>query len=202
MSKRKDRKSGGRRIGIRLIQAAALLGLVMLVAGVAGVSYAAHLENNDIFCASCHTQPESNFVQRSVQAPVDLASSHAAQQVDCIQCHSGTGPSGRLMAMASVALPDLLAYRSGQYHDPAIVTVPISDDHCLKCHSDVTQKQTFDNHFHVFLSTWQSQQPQQAAKCVDCHESHNQAGDPSVSYLVEADTVQVCQSCHRSIGQG
>lgn len=201
MSKKRERAQGKHRLGTRLIQTAVILVVVIGAAAVAGLSYAAHLENNDSFCASCHTQPESKYFQRSQAAPVDLASAHAAKDVSCIQCHSGSGVSGRLMAMATVALPDLMAYKSGQYHDPAIVTVPIGDQNCIKCHSDVTQQRTFDNHFHFFLSTWRAQRPDQAATCVDCHQSHNQAGDPSVGYLIEADTVPICQDCHRTIGE-
>jgi nitrate/TMAO reductase-like tetraheme cytochrome c subunit len=201
MSKKRGRGHERRRSGVRLIHAGVILAVVVGAGAVAGLSYAANLENHDSFCASCHTQPETKYVQRSEGAPVDLASAHAAKDVSCIQCHSGNGVSGRLMAMATVAMPDLLAYRSGQYHDPAIVTVPIDDQNCLKCHAKVTQERTFNNHFHYFLPTWQSRRPDAAATCVDCHQSHNQSGDPNTSYLIESDTVPICQDCHRSIGE-
>ena len=86
----------------------------------------------DTLSASCHTQPESEFYQRSLAAPVDLASAHTAKQVDCIQCHSGPGAAGRLQAVSSVAAPDLVHYLTKNFHDPAIVTVPISNDNCLE----------------------------------------------------------------------
>ncbi|MGA9533631.1 MAG: cytochrome c3 family protein [Anaerolineales bacterium] len=200
MSNKRNRAKDRSRWSIRWIQAVVILAVLLGVGAVAGLGYAANLENHDSFCASCHTQPETKYFQRSQSAPVDLASVHAAKQVSCIQCHSGSGVSGRLMAMATVAMPDLLAYKGGQYHDPAIVTVPISDQNCLKCHAEVTQERTFNNHFHFFLPTWQAQQPDAAATCVDCHQSHNQSGDPNTAYLIESDTVPICQDCHRSIG--
>jgi len=161
-----------------------------------GLAYAAHIENNDSFCASCHTQPESQFVQRSLAQPVDLASAHAVKTVDCIQCHSRRGAIGRASAVAAVAIPDLIAYRLGRYQSPAVVTTPIGDDHCLKCHGDIGNRQDFNNHFHVFLRTWQASAPKDAATCVDCHQSHVTGGLLDAAYLTESTTVAVCQRCH------
>jgi nitrate/TMAO reductase-like tetraheme cytochrome c subunit len=54
---------------------------------------------HDQFCASCHTQPESIFFQRSTGAlAVDLASFHTTQKTRCIDCHSGPGLFGRMQA--------------------------------------------------------------------------------------------------------
>jgi len=177
---------------------AALIATGVLAAPVpaAGIGYAAHLENHDTFCASCHTQPESRYYDLTQAPAVDLASSHAAAHVTCIQCHSGAGLTGRLSAMALVALPDLVAFQRGHYRAPAVVTRPLGDDHCLKCHADVTHRQDFNNHFHVFLATWQARDPGGAATCEDCHVSHVAGGDPRMGYLVEATAVQVCQRCH------
>ena len=160
-----------------------------------GLAYAAHIENNNSFCASCHTQPESQFVQRSLEQPVDLASAHAEKNIECIQCHSGQGPIGRASAIASVAIPDLIAFRLGRYHGPAVATRPIGDDHCLKCHADIGNRQDFNNHFHIFLRTWQTT-AKDAAGCVDCHRSHVTGGLVDVGYLTESTTIAVCQRCH------
>ncbi len=175
--------------------------LVFSLAG-AGLTYAAHLENNDSFCASCHTQPETQFFQRSLAAPVDLASFHTTKAVTCIGCHSGDGSIGRVSAMTGVALPDLVHYLNGHYRSPATTTVPIGDDHCLKCHADVPNRQDFNNHFHVFLATWQARSPSDAASCVDCHQSHVTGGIVDAGYLQQATTDAVCQRCHESLGAG
>ena len=56
----------------------------------------AQLENHDDFCASCHTDPESEFVNRAHGGTaVDLASFHTGEGVHCIDCHSGEGVNSR-----------------------------------------------------------------------------------------------------------
>jgi hypothetical protein len=170
--------------------------VVSIAAAGATIGYAAHLENRNSFCASCHTQPESRYYDQSLGPAVDLASAHAAQGVMCIQCHSGRGALGRVAAMASVALPDLLAFQSGSYRDPAVTTLPAGDDHCLKCHGGIESGRDFNNHFHAFLPLWQAQAGRQAAGCVDCHVSHVAGGDPRIRFLTESATRQICDRCH------
>lgn len=177
--------------------------IVVVVGGasaVTGLAYAAHVENNDAFCASCHTQPESQYYQRALAQPVDLASAHAVKGVECIQCHTGRGVVGRVGAIATVAIPDLIAYKSGRYRDPAVVTVPIGDDHCLKCHAGIDSRQGFDNHFHAFLTIWKARAPQDAATCVDCHQTHVTGGLVDAAFLTESTTIAVCQRCHAVLG--
>jgi predicted CXXCH cytochrome family protein len=161
---------------------------------------AAQFENRDSFCASCHTQPESQYYQRNqTNQPVDLASFHADQkQVRCIDCHSGKGTTGRINAML-LGANDLLAFVTRNYKQPAPLTRPITDAHCLKCHSDISQRRDFNNHFHVFLPQWQALDPK-AATCVDCHQSHTTDGQASLSFLNQENTSQVCQRCHNFAG--
>jgi len=170
----------------------------LIVAGVVSAG-AMQFENRDSFCASCHTEPESGYYQREAAAPVDLASFHATKNTRCIDCHSGKGYPGREAALI-LGARDLLAFVSKHYTQPAPLTQPISDIHCLKCHSDVTTKRDFNNHFHVFLSQWQAQDSN-AAGCVDCHESHITTGDVSIAFLNQGDTRQVCNSCHSFAGR-
>ncbi|MBI3244723.1 MAG: cytochrome c3 family protein [Chloroflexi bacterium] len=180
--------------------AVALVGIALFSLSGSGLLYAAHLEDNDAFCASCHTQPESTFYQRSQSAAMDLASAHAAKDVTCIQCHSGAGVTGRLNGMM-VGAGDLAAFTSGQYHKPAIVTVPISDANCIKCHADVTQTRDFNRHFHAFLPRWQALDPQ-AATCVSCHQAHTTTGQAQLVFLERVTTTAVCQQCHAFSGEG
>ncbi len=176
------------------------IALLALTAAGVSVAYAAHVENNDAFCASCHTEPKSQYFTQSLASPVDLASAHGAKRVECIQCHSGRGSIGRLTAMTTVAFPDLLAYNSGHYRSPAVTTVPLGDDHCLKCHADVTRRADFNNHFHQFLPLWQAQDPAHAATCVSCHNGHVAGGDPKIGFLVKSTAATVCQDCHAFAG--
>ena len=168
----------------------------------AGSLYAARLEEHDPFCASCHTQGESTYYQRTQAAgPVDMASAHAAKTVGCIQCHSGPGLTGRIGAMM-VGASDLAAYVSGHYNNPAVVTVPIGDANCLKCHADLTTRRDFNNHFHFFLPQWQRLDPKHAATCVECHQAHVTGGQANAAFMTEATVVPVCQRCHAFAGEG
>jgi len=177
---------------------AVAVGLVLLVGGGVG---AAQFENRDSFCASCHSEPESAYVDRSVAAqPVDLASFHTTKGTRCIDCHSGPGLAGRASAL-TLGARDLTRYLTGHYAQPAPLTRPIPDSHCIKCHGDIADDQAFDNHFHVFLSQWQSLSPD-AATCVDCHAAHTTDGSADIMYLNQDRATTVCQACHAFAGQG
>jgi predicted CXXCH cytochrome family protein len=191
-------KSGGKKRFLA-IPIALILIAPFIIAGVVSAS-AMQFENHDSFCASCHTEPESAYFQREVaSSPSDLASFHATKNIRCIDCHSGKGFPGREAALI-LGAKDLLAFVSKHYTQPAPLTQPISDIHCLKCHADLTTKRDFNNHFHVFLSQWQAQDPN-AAGCVDCHESHITTGDVSIAFLNQGDARQVCNSCHAFAGR-
>jgi hypothetical protein len=181
-----------------LIVAGAVVAVGIILAS-GGLVTAIQLENRNAFCASCHTEPESQYYQRSLAAPVDLASAHNAKDVPCIQCHSGPGTPGRVEAITSVAAPDTFAFYSGHYRKPATITVPLGDEHCLKCHADVSTRQDFNNHFHAFLPRWQAADPKNAATCVECHQGHNTNGRADIAYLAEATTLVVCQRCHSTL---
>lgn len=190
-----------RRPRSRLRLAAIYAAVAIALLGSGGL-VAAHLENDDSFCASCHTQPESTFFQRSrAAAAVDLSSAHALKGVGCIECHSGVGVSGRISAMR-LGADDLTAYLAGHYNNPAKLTVPIADANCLKCHADISDKNSFDNHFHVLLPKWQRLDPAHAATCAECHASHATGGQQRIAFLQPAPTQAICQRCHEFAGEG
>jgi predicted CXXCH cytochrome family protein len=173
----------------------------LFVLGLATMFTATRFENHDSFCASCHTEGEHTFFNRSLTTPVDLASYHTTKSTRCIDCHTGPGVTGRfwgLMAGAS----DLVSYFSGHYPQPAVQDNPITDDHCMKCHANLLQNQDFNNHFHLYLAQWQALDPQNAGTCVSCHNGHNTNGDAKIMYLNEQDTTAVCQKCHTTVGGG
>ncbi len=159
------------------------------------------MENNDAFCASCHTEPESAYVARAQAAGnSDLASGHAhlEQAVGCIECHSGAGVKGRGDAL-KLGIRDLAHYVAGNYPQPTSLTWAIPDENCTKCHADIFQSQGFDNHFHLFLPRWQESNPQVAASCVGCHSSHTQ--DANVQgFLNKQRAVEQCDNCHTTMG--
>ena len=166
----------------------------LVLTGIVGFS-AMQFENHDSFCASCHTQPESVYFQReSANSPLDLASFHTEKETRCIDCHSAGGSTGRAAALM-LGARDLMAFVSKHYAQPAPLTRAIQDDNCLKCHANLTQRQSFNNHFHILLSKWQALDPE-AATCVDCHQSHATNGDASIGFLNRDIAAQVCERCH------
>jgi predicted CXXCH cytochrome family protein len=175
--------------------------LALIFVGGSGFVTIKHVEDQDLFCASCHSQPETAYFQRTQAATVvDLASQHHNQaSTHCIDCHSGPGTAGRIGAMM-VGAGDLLAYVTGTARQPAPLTVPISDANCLKCHGDLPATRDFNRHYHALLSRWQAID-KNAATCVDCHSSHTTNGTASLGFLEQNKTEQVCERCHAVAGR-
>lgn len=208
-----------------LIPFVVLIGVVLAaVLAVGGFSFAAAMEGHDTFCASCHTQPESTFFQRSTaQAASDMASFHTAQKVLCIDCHSGQGIGGRFQAELMGA-SNALKWYTGTAVQPAVLKYPISDQNCIKCHADVVQ-QGFTpkeqitipgreggegmggrraNHFHQFMARWQAASPT-AGGCVSCHSGHATGSQAQNGFMVSQNVLETCNACHqvlRTEGEG
>lgn len=198
-SRRVKRSSSG--LSNRQIQMFAGVVIVSLVLfGMIIPFTAMQFENHNGFCASCHTEGEQTFYNRSVGSkPVDLASIHDIKgQARCIDCHTGPGITGRYGGLMAGAT-DLISFFSGHYPQPAAMEEPYPDVNCLKCHGNIAQNQEFNNHFHVFLSRWQAVD-KNAATCVSCHAGHDNTGDAKIVFLNEQTTSAVCQKCHLAAG--
>jgi nitrate/TMAO reductase-like tetraheme cytochrome c subunit len=194
----KPRKKSRRKLVLTLV---ILVPLVLVLLSAATVVTAMQFENHDDFCASCHSEPEQTYFQREAAASTDLASFHSTKDVHCIDCHSGPGlVPGRISAL-TLGAKDLLAWVSGTGRQPAVHTRHIDDANCLKCHQDVVQRRDFNNHFHIFLSRWQSLD-KNAATCISCHQSHHMDGEAQLAFLNRNQTISVCQSCHQALGAG
>ncbi len=199
---------------IRLLVVAAIAAVFL---GVAGFAFGASQETHDAFCASCHTQPESTFFQRSTTASAtDLASFHTSQKTNCIDCHSGVGISGRIQAEL-LGAQNALKWYTGTAVQPAPLTVPIADANCLKCHQQVTQPgftpqqqitvpgarsgregEGRANHWHTFLARWQAASLT-AGTCTSCHSGHvTDASATAQAGFMNPQTVQsTCNACHQ-----
>ena len=171
--------------------------IILLLAG-SGLGFAASQEENDAFCASCHTQPESAYYERSLAAtPVDMASSHHTtddQNSKCIDCHSGVGVIGRFSATLLGARNAFMLFTHTETQ-PAPLTVPIRDENCTKCHDNLNRQTDLSNHFHAFLTRWQTIDPQ-AARCVDCHPAHTTGGEAAQGFLQAEHIDPICERCH------
>ena len=199
---RNARKQKRRKFIFTPIMKVGLAGLgLAIVLVVSGFTFAATKETHDSFCASCHTQPESTFYQRSVDAqPVDLASAHKPKNTRCIDCHSGVGVVGRIQAEL-LGAHNALAYYTHTAVQPAKLTRAISDASCLKCHENVLTDNSFNNHFHAFLPRWQAVDPN-AATCISCHGGHTTDGSAQLMYLNNSTAGKECNSCHQVLREG
>ena len=197
-----------------LIVVIGLVGGVALTAG--GFAYAANQETNDPFCASCHSEPETTYFQRSTaKAPVDLASFHTPQKTHCIDCHAGPGLSGRVSAELKGAR-NAFKWYTGTAVQPAVAAAPIGDPNCLKCHRIVTlrdftpqenitvpggrERQRDEegdaNHWHVLLAKWQAADPN-AGGCVNCHPGHSTNVNVKNGMINDQVVEDECDACHK-----
>ena len=187
--------------------AVAFIGAIVLMIGGVGVSLA--LENQDVFCASCHTEPEVTYYQQSTQSnPTTLAAFHTHKQTACIDCNSGGGALGRTEGLIQGG-QDLMAYLSGNYHHPAITTNPLSDASCTQCHSNVFSQtgnrgggdeESMNGHYHRFLARWQAADPKNAAHCVTCHTAHT-TGLDGLKFMNQGLVAHQCDNCHAALGR-
>ncbi len=182
-----------------------LVGLLALgiLAVAGGLGYAASMETNNAFCASCHTQPETtNYERFTAAAPVDLASFHHGEDTLCIACHSGPGVAGRVKAEFEGAR-NALAFYTGTAVQPGKIRGRFADANCLKCHQEtVTQQRGSEGeegHWHVFLARWQ-QQDGKAAVCADCHAGHF-SGTSANAFMDVPTARAACDACHQALGR-
>ena len=194
-------KADGKKFPIIPVAIAGSVVVLLLVVG--GFAYAAHMEQEDSFCGSCHTQPETTFLQRATAAqPVDMASYHMMLKgKDCIDCHAGAGLGGHLAAELQGAL-NAFHWYTGTAIQPAVLITPISDATCLSCHQAVTGERSLNNHFHGDMTKWQAADPN-AGSCVSCHSGHSTASTLPASYSTDQIQDQaVCDACHSAIRKG
>jgi nitrate/TMAO reductase-like tetraheme cytochrome c subunit len=167
------------------------LGIVLLT----GTSVASHIEANNAFCASCHTEPETTYYERTLAEPVDMASAHAPEGVFCIDCHSGTGVLGRVDAL-TLGARNVALYFSGQYETPSAENTVIHTDHCTKCHSDVLTEFSAADHYHYFTPQWD-----EPTACVTCHQAHPTERNPETYYTDQVTMEAACVACHNEASQ-
>jgi len=203
---------------------AVLVGIIALglIGAASGFVFAGSQEAHDSFCASCHTQPESTYLELSTAGQaVDLASYHQPQQVRCIDCHSGQGLPGRISA-EMMGAGNALKWYTGTAVQPAVLKYPIGDQNCLKCHQNVTvrgfvpkeqitipgrrggfeggeggggEEEGGTGHWHRFIARWQASSST-AGSCVSCHAGHKTGGTAQAGYM-DNTVEQVCDACHQ-----
>lgn len=187
-----------------------LVVLVLAFIGAGGAyAYGLHLESQDAFCASCHTEPESTYYQQTLAAEkTTLAAFHSEKDTRCIDCHSGKGVPGRLKAMMTGAL-DMLAYRTGNYQQPAQTTRPVGNEGCTKCHNmslfpageGAVDRGPY-SHYHAdsLNLAWRVRGGPKNT-CTVCHPAHVQ-GDLGEGFTTALRIETGCRMCHSALGEG
>ena len=197
-------------------------GIVFVLLTAGGFTFAASQESHDPFCASCHTQPETTFLQRSTAGqPSDLASFHTQQTTNCIDCHSGQGIFGRVQAEL-LGARNAFKWYTGTAVQPAVLLYPIGDQNCLKCHQDVTQRgfspkeqitvpggegggeggeEGGTGHWHEQLARWQAASAS-AGTCVSCHAGHTAELAAQDGFMNAQNVINECNACHQVLSRG
>lgn len=184
------------------------LALLLLFLPAVMISSAAALEGYDPFCAACHTEPEVEYVLRSLSDPSDLASAHTPANVSCVQCHSGEGLFGRSVSLRQGAY-DLTAYISGDYAQPAITTNPVGEVGCTKCHNAPSSLGVFARteggvtsshyHFHEYAAEWLAREPDARGSCVLCHNPHALDTLVNQGFVINSELSAACEACHAAL---
>lgn len=192
----------------------ALLLVLIGLAALAGTGSAVALENNDEFCDSCHTEPETTYVaqiheaRESESAPT-LAAFHAfttgsfteqpgTKVARCIDCHSGPHPADRAATLVKAA-GDSVEFFLGTADMPARLDEPLPDANCTKCHvDDYDADDSFENHFHTLL---RDPDAPTTIRCADCHVAHELATDLD-QFTVRSAVIPTCERCHEFMGRG
>lgn len=181
------------------------LGLVAIIIGIVGaVGWLSFQEQDNRFCGSCHTQPETAYLERYARATAtnfadDLASfHHRKKDVRCIDCHVGEGILGR-SAVVSLATWNALKHIAGIARQPAVIVLPIQNEACVKCHLAQVTKPGFANHMHN--KQFDGQDPVPFLRCTDCHINHR-AGDERTAFQFRDAIFPQCEHCHATVGKG
>ena len=182
--------------------------ILVLLLPLVAAGTAAALEGHDPFCSACHTEPEVEYVSRSLSAPTDLASAHSPAEVRCVDCHSGEGILGRSVSLRQGAA-DLAAYISGSYARPAVTTNPVGELGCTKCHDAPSSLGVYAQteggvtsshyHFHEYASEWLSREPDPGGSCGICHKPHTTNTLANQGFVIDSELNSACEACHAAL---
>jgi hypothetical protein len=182
--------------------------LMVLLLPFVAIGTATALEGYDPFCSACHTEPEVEYVSRSLSNPTDLASVHTPAEVRCIDCHSGEGLFGRSVSLRQGA-SDLAAYVSGSYARPAITTNPVGEVGCTKCHDAPSSVGVYARteggvtsshyHFHEYAAEWLTREPDAGGSCGMCHKAHTLDTLANQGFVIDSELKLACEACHAAL---
>ncbi len=182
------------------------------------------VEENNAFCASCHTPLEVLYVNQADQATPEnspnLAAFHyaitahrengAVPVVNCVACHRGdNGVQDRTIALTLGAWNTVRWLMgddgTGAAERRRLEWLP--NNSCLRCHSDVFADRNFENHYHFYLPEYNQDPIVQADAeanvlyCNACHVSHDDIPQ-ELDFLADEIVFPACKKCHVVWGRG
>lgn len=193
-----------------------LAALLLLVAASATVS---RLEEDNNFCASCHTPLEVRYVEQAETATTELSPNLAAYHfaatrqgddpVNCVACHRGdNGPAHRAAALGLGGWNTakwLLGDDGSQAGAHGVAW--LYNAGCDGCHIDALTLDQFENHYHTYLADYHADPKviesvaANRIQCSDCHLNHVDTYQ-EFAFLEDGPLYDTCEKCHLVWGRG
>ncbi len=176
------------------------------MAGIAafgtGVAVTDYLEQDNVFCISCHVSDAKRLHQDKFDTffPIDghistLAAAHhggGSEPFKCVGCHNGATLTDKLLIKAQAAR-DTAAYILGDFEEPKLMRFSLGNRLCIKCHTTARKYSEQEAAFHNA-----SHHANLPFLCYACHTVHRQA--QREAGFLGRDVVQpVCDSCHAEL---
>jgi nitrate/TMAO reductase-like tetraheme cytochrome c subunit len=128
------------------------------------------------FCVSCHQVMQPYVDQMHDPASRTMAARHYqdrfSRNTECYGCHARPGVYGTLEAKLT-GLHEAYAFLAGTYHLPLKLAEPMTNQFCLRCHSDGRRFMMEDSHLdadgkiaHDLVTN--------AVQCEECHGPSHQ----------------------------
>lgn len=176
--------------------------------GPLGWAVTDRLEQDDRFCIACHLEPDvplhiDNFEDFRDRPAVSLAVAHAAAGNDahddgafrCIDCHGGTGLTGRARVKL-LSAKDAFWYAVGRFEEPDGMRWPLRDADCTWCHASFEERADAANPaFHALPV----HNVELGVGCVECHLSHERGGLADHDFLHPERVREQCARCHAEL---
>ncbi len=163
--------------------------LIILIVSllVTATSLLVGLSTQPSFCQLCHQKKFKTWQQSSHQESV------------CNSCHQRSGILG--MAVQRLEVVRMAVRYPSRLLFPKTITAAVTNDSCLRCHTDVRQNNVERNGIRMSHI-----EPDKAGyRCMDCHSGivHNKKlaglGEPSLGICINChtgDQTAKCDTCH------
>ncbi len=167
-----------------------------------GVVVTDYLEQDNVFCISCHATSAKRLHQDKFDSsfPVGgqittLAAAHhgaGSKPFKCVNCHNGSTITDKLQIKAQAA-GDTMAYFLGDFEEPELLRFSLGNRLCLKCHTTGGRNPDKETAFHYARHHYNL-----PFICYECHSVHRQA--KSETRFLKRDIVQpLCDECHAEL---